>query len=246
MKALCVDDLKIFSLVAKLHKFVLAATQQFGCDGNKIRKTKKEEENKPRTSIDNVYGIVNLIFMQISSICTCGCKCTLILSYHVFFFLFQDTKEGRALFPRLEYTNEWTPVGRGDPLKDPTYDYMPPVLDRVRYWAEGTSNKNKNDILILGMPSKKITPANKKNTYGPIKRTYYSMPYQSHFSPPVHHQQQQQQQQSQQYVRNLIFFISVSFNFFSCSFSTAPAAFSSATTNARHTRFPSNDVNTSL
>lgn len=28
------------------------------------------------------------------------------------------------------------PVGRGDPLKkDPTYDYSPPVLEHVRYWA---------------------------------------------------------------------------------------------------------------
>jgi hypothetical protein len=108
-----------------------------------------------------------------------------------------DNKEGRALFPRLEYTNEWTPVGRGDPLKDPTFDYMPPMLDRVRYWGEGSSSKNKNDILLLGVPSKKQHAAKKeKFTYGPIKRTYYSgpNPYQSHFSSPHHHQQQQQQQ----------------------------------------------------
>lgn len=33
--------------------------------------------------------------------------------------------------------DEWTPLGRGDPLKnDPTYDYVPPVLDRVSYWLE--------------------------------------------------------------------------------------------------------------
>lgn len=116
------------------------------------------------------------------------------LSYniHTLSFLLEN-KEGRSLFPRLEYTNEWTPVGRGDPLKDPTYDYMPPVLDRVRYWAEGTSHKNKNDVLVLGVPSKKISPANKKTNYGPIKRTYFSMPYQSQFSPPVHNQQPQQQ-----------------------------------------------------
>lgn len=114
-----------------------------------------------------------------------------------------DNKEGRALFPRMEYTNEWTPVGRGDPLKDPTFDYMPPLLDRVRYWAEGTSNKNKNEILLLGVPSKKQHSVKKeKFTYGPIKRTYYSMPYQSHFSSPHHHQQQQQQ-----YVRFFLFLI---------------------------------------
>lgn len=31
--------------------------------------------------------------------------------------------------------DEWTPLGRGDPLKnDPTFDYLPPVLDKVHYW----------------------------------------------------------------------------------------------------------------
>lgn len=46
-------------------------------------------------------------------------------------------REGRGLFaPRVEY-DEWTPLGHGDPLKnDPTYDYVPPVLERVRYWIE--------------------------------------------------------------------------------------------------------------
>ncbi|XP_026464503.1 uncharacterized protein LOC113367089 [Ctenocephalides felis] len=30
----------------------------------------------------------------------------------------------------------WRPIGRGDPLQnDPTFDYVPPVLERVRYWA---------------------------------------------------------------------------------------------------------------
>ncbi|XP_046387834.1 mucin-1 [Ischnura elegans] len=46
----------------------------------------------------------------------------------------------RGLFsPRLEY-DEWTPLGRGDPLKnDPTYDYVPPVLERVHYWMDPSS-----------------------------------------------------------------------------------------------------------
>jgi len=97
----------------------------------------------------------------------------------------------------MEYTNEWQPVGRGDPLKDPTYDYMPPVLDRVRYWAEGTSHKNKNDILLLGVPSNKKSPSSikqqqspplpKDKFYGPVKRTYYAGPYQSHYSSAHHH-----------------------------------------------------------
>ncbi|CAB3378941.1 Hypothetical predicted protein [Cloeon dipterum] len=52
--------------------------------------------------------------------------------------------EGRGLFaPRVEY-DEWTPLGHGDPLKnDPTYDYVPPVLERVRYWIEPASSKQK-------------------------------------------------------------------------------------------------------
>lgn len=124
-----------------------------------------------------------------------------------------DNKEGRALYPRLEY-NEWLPVGRGDPLKDPTYDYMPPVLERVRYWAEGTSHKDKNDILILGVPSKKLSgiKQNDKYSYGPVRRNYYSQqyqaPHQSQSQTYQHHYQQQehsqslsQQQQQQQYVR---------------------------------------------
>ncbi|XP_062546302.1 uncharacterized protein LOC134212448 [Armigeres subalbatus] len=86
--------------------------------------------------------------------------------------------KGRTLFsPRLEY-NEWHPVGRGDPLKnDPTYDYSPPVLERVRYWPENKANKDKSsDILLLGVPSKKSS-ANVEhqwaNNNGPIRRNYY-------------------------------------------------------------------------
>lgn len=47
----------------------------------------------------------------------------------------------RAIYsPLVDYNNVWTPIGHGDPLKkDPTYDYSPPVLDRVRYWAADTS-----------------------------------------------------------------------------------------------------------
>lgn len=115
--------------------------------------------------------------------------------------------KGRALFPRAEYTNEWQPVGRGDPLKDPTYDYMPPVLDRVRYWGDGTSNKNKNDVLLLGVASKKMSSNKQKDkfTYGPIKRTYYSPQYHQHHYSMHHHQQPpQQQQQQQQYVREFM------------------------------------------
>lgn len=68
---------------------------------------------------------------------------------------------GRALFnPRIEYNNEWRPVGHSDPLKnDPTFDYSPPVLDLVRYWADTATTpshgmKEKKEILLLGVPSK--------------------------------------------------------------------------------------------
>uniref|UniRef100_A0A0K8WLA3 Zonadhesin n=2 Tax=Bactrocera latifrons TaxID=174628 RepID=A0A0K8WLA3_BACLA len=56
-----------------------------------------------------------------------------------------------AFSPRLDYSNEWRPVGRGDPLKnDPTFDYSPPTLEHVRYWAEtttkdGGNSKEEND-----------------------------------------------------------------------------------------------------
>ncbi|XP_049548316.1 uncharacterized protein LOC125959534 [Anopheles darlingi] len=96
--------------------------------------------------------------------------------------------------PRLEY-NEWLPVGRGDPLKnDPTYDYSPPVLDRVRYWSEGPTGKDKpgNDILLLGVPSKNkasaghIKEQQHWNNGGspPQRRNYYS-PASHHHGAPI-------------------------------------------------------------
>lgn len=43
--------------------------------------------------------------------------------------------------PRMEFTH-WRPIGRGDPLQnDPTFDYVPPVLERVRYWASSEEQK---------------------------------------------------------------------------------------------------------
>lgn len=68
--------------------------------------------------------------------------------------------------PRIDYNNQWTPVGHSDPLKrDPTFDYVPPSSGSVRYWSEHndddktenenrtTANSNeKNEILLLGVP----------------------------------------------------------------------------------------------
>ncbi|XP_063702923.1 uncharacterized protein LOC134832726 [Culicoides brevitarsis] len=72
---------------------------------------------------------------------------------------------GRAIYsPQLEYT-EWVPLGRGDPLKnDPTYDYSPPKVDFVKYWADGTGHKEKGktELLLLGVPQQRHKePANK-------------------------------------------------------------------------------------
>ncbi|XP_064535231.1 mucin-2 [Drosophila montana] len=111
--------------------------------------------------------------------------------------------------PRLDpnNNNEWRPLGHGDPLqKDPTYDYSPPALDRVRYWAENNAsssdarqkqlpaevlrNKTKSEILLLGVPgererSRPKQPKQPQAKYAPIRRSYYAPP-------------QQQQQQVQQ------------------------------------------------
>lgn len=57
--------------------------------------------------------------------------------------------------------DEWTPLGRGDPLKNnPTFDYVPPVLDRVQYWLDShtTEPSTKRDILVLGVTAKKTSP----------------------------------------------------------------------------------------
>lgn len=52
---------------------------------------------------------------------------------------------GRVFGPRMDY-DEWTPLGHGDPLKnDPTYDYVPPVLERVHYWMEPKESNARRD-----------------------------------------------------------------------------------------------------
>lgn len=122
--------------------------------------------------------------------------------------------------PRLDpnNNNEWRPLGHGDPLqKDPTYDYSPPALDRVRYWAENNvsnqdarqklppevlRNKTKSEILLLGVASErdrlrtaqvKVTSpyAQQQAKYAAIRRSYYAPQQQQQHQ----HQQLQQQQQ---------------------------------------------------
>ncbi|KAH8413438.1 hypothetical protein KR009_011043 [Drosophila setifemur] len=119
--------------------------------------------------------------------------------------------------PDPNNNNEWRPLGHGDPLqKDPTYDYSPPALDRVRYWAENNStgqsnpearkkelppevlrNKTKSEILVLGMASERVRvphshsypSAGQQAKYAAIRRSYYA---------PTQQQKQQQQMQQQQ------------------------------------------------
>lgn len=91
--------------------------------------------------------------------------------------------------PRVEYTNQWLPVGP-DPLKnEPTFDYSPPTLERVRYWSEFSEENNNNDdengnktensnkhekseILLLGVPMKHtIYPNNAKKHPNQLTQT---------------------------------------------------------------------------
>lgn len=94
------------------------------------------------------------------------------------------------LSPRMEY-DDWTPLGHGDPLKnDPTYDYVPPMLDKVKYWMTdgdnakkhvSTATPNANDILLLGVSSLK------KSTSKPNKK--YSTEKQNLLNPAFTHNQ---------------------------------------------------------
>ncbi|RVE41805.1 hypothetical protein evm_013552 [Chilo suppressalis] len=71
--------------------------------------------------------------------------------------------------PRMDF-DQWKPLtGRGDPLrKDPTYDYEPPVLERVHYWADDTRlereqyPERKSEVLMLGVSSRKSSVAHRQ------------------------------------------------------------------------------------
>lgn len=50
--------------------------------------------------------------------------------------------------------DEWTPLGRGDPLKnDPTFDYSPPMVSKVKYWINPLFRTPDPPII----PSKELT-----------------------------------------------------------------------------------------
>lgn len=86
--------------------------------------------------------------------------------------------------------DEWTPLGRGDPLKNnPTFDYVPPVLDRVQYWLDShtTEPSSKRDILVLGVTAKKTSPKIPEQFLqfvdGPkFTRTSQDAPYRNEFT----------------------------------------------------------------
>ncbi|CAH2233676.1 uncharacterized protein LOC120627494 [Pararge aegeria] len=70
--------------------------------------------------------------------------------------------------PRMDF-DQWKPLtGRGDPLRnDPTYDYEPPVLEKVHYWADDSrierekNSERKSEVLVLGISSRKPSVASR-------------------------------------------------------------------------------------
>ncbi|XP_013142824.1 PREDICTED: tripartite motif-containing protein 66-like [Papilio polytes] len=84
--------------------------------------------------------------------------------------------------PRMDFA-QWKPLtGRGDPLRnDPTYDYEPPVLERVHYWADEPRvereriPERKSEVLVLGVSSRKPSVAPHQPP-PPPKRTHRPPP----------------------------------------------------------------------
>lgn len=119
--------------------------------------------------------------------CTC---ITVILEVQVSLKLFSDAGENSVqpgmeskFSPRMDF-DQWKPLtGRGDPLRnDPTYDYEPPVLDRVRYWAEDTRlerehyPERKSEILMLGVSSRKPSVGSRPPPPPPPPRRHHRPP----------------------------------------------------------------------
>lgn len=136
---------------------------------------------------------------------------------------------GRNLIsPRMDF-EEWKPLGRGDPLKnDPTFDYLPPVLDRVLYWKSPPAATNRAHYYSSASTATPTTPPSQAVhggynrrffltdfskrepvqavAYAPIKRPppNNSILQPHHHHPYNHlHPQQQQQQQMQHQLQTL-------------------------------------------
>ncbi|KAH8325753.1 hypothetical protein KR067_007021 [Drosophila pandora] len=135
----------------------------------------------------------------------------------------QDEVPATTVRSRLDpnNNNEWRPLGHGDPLqKDPTYDYSPPALERVRYWAENNStgqsnpearkkelppevlrNKTKSEILVLGQASERVRTAHSHSHSHPHPHQYpsynqqakYAAIRRSYYAPTQQHLHQQSQ-----------------------------------------------------
>lgn len=79
---------------------------------------------------------------------------------------------------------QWKPLtGRGDPLRnDPTYDYEPPVLERVHYWADETRlereqyPEKKSEVLMLGVSSRKPSVTSRQPPLPPRRQQYRPLP----------------------------------------------------------------------
>ncbi|XP_037302847.1 uncharacterized protein LOC115452717, partial [Manduca sexta] len=79
--------------------------------------------------------------------------------------------------PRMDF-DQWKPLtGRGDPLRnDPTYDYEPPVLERVQYWADDSRLEHENyperksEVLVLGVSSRKPSVITRQPPLPPLHR----------------------------------------------------------------------------
>ncbi|XP_026732959.1 zonadhesin [Trichoplusia ni] len=77
--------------------------------------------------------------------------------------------------PRMDF-EQWKPLtGRGDPLRnDPTYDYEPPVLERVHYWADDSRlerehfPERKSEVLMLGVSSRKPSVTSRQPPLPPL------------------------------------------------------------------------------
>lgn len=78
--------------------------------------------------------------------------------------------------------DQWKPLtGRGDPLRnDPTYDYEPPMLEKVHYWADDSRlerehyPEKKSEVLMLGVSSRKPSVSSRPPT--PPKRNHSPPP----------------------------------------------------------------------
>lgn len=105
-------------------------------------------------------------------------------------FIISDSNENSnpsglaSLFsPRMDF-EQWKPLtGRGDPLRnDPTYDYEPPVLERVHYWADDSRlerehyPEKKSEVLMLGVSSRKPSVTSRQPPLPTRRQQYRPLP----------------------------------------------------------------------